>query len=406
MAAGSSYNASSQELGKLMENLKIEKDGQESADASPDSYPRRPGEPDCKYYLKMGCCRYGSKCKYNHPTIEQETMHRDELPRREDKPDCQFFLKTGFCKFGTTCKYHHPQDKPAVQLPSLNVFGLPLRKDVQSCSYFMKTGSCKFGVTCKFNHPDPANVGAMFFPSGPSVYGFTGYSTTTGGSHSSGGYPSWPSSWTLYPNNPYVQGPPAYSPHIQQSWRTYMPPASTNVPSMNDLRSSSSTSGIFPERPDEPDCEYYMKTGSCKYGSSCKYNHPKGRNQEADCAIGPYGLPLRPGLPTCKYYAANGNCKYGATCKFDHPVIAVYPWPEAASTSAYPYQNDRELTWRASNSSPSLRTPTELGQLKTPPRAIPAQYANNNEHESQSSTLSPNHPAPNSESSGNQSDEG
>lgn len=97
----------------------------------------------------------------------------------------------------------------------------------------MKTGSCKFGVTCKFNHPDPANVGAMFFASGPSVYGFTGYSASPGGPHSSGGYPAtWPSSWTLYPNNPYVQGPPAYGPHlfppnqatmpIQQGWSTYM----------------------------------------------------------------------------------------------------------------------------------------------------------------------------------------
>ncbi|XP_074576143.1 zinc finger CCCH domain-containing protein 3-like isoform X2 [Curcuma longa] len=422
MSAGSSNNASLQELGKLMENLKIGKEGQERVDASPNSFPQRPGEPDCKYYLRTGCCRYGSKCKYNHPTVtEQETMHRDELHQRDDKPDCQFFLKTGFCKFGTTCKYHHPQDKHAVQLPLLNVFGLPLRKDVQSCSYFMKTGSCKFGVTCKFNHPDPTNVGAMFFASGPSVYGFTGYSTTTGGSHSSGGYPTWPSSWTLYQNNPYAQGPPAYSPHMvppnqatmpmQQNWSTFMPPASASVPSMNDLgpshaQPSSSTAEIFPERPDEPDCEYYMKTGNCKYGSSCKYNHPKGRNQEADCVIGPYGLPLRPGLPKCKYYAANGNCKYGATCKFDHSVIAIYPWPEAASTSAYPYQNDRELTWRVSNSSPSLRTPTELGQLKTPPRAIRVQDANDNEHESQSSTLSPNHPAPNSESSGNQSDEG
>lgn len=59
---------------ELMENLKIGKDGQEDADASPNSYPQRPAEPDCKYYLRTGCCRYGSKCKYNHPTVTEQVV--------------------------------------------------------------------------------------------------------------------------------------------------------------------------------------------------------------------------------------------------------------------------------------------------------------------------------------------
>jgi Zinc finger C-x8-C-x5-C-x3-H type (and similar) len=71
----------------------------------------------------------------------------------------------------------------------------------------------------------------------------------------------------------------------------------------------------LPERPDQPDCQHYMKTGSCKYGASCKYNHPKERNSLAQApgqaqaqvqgqaqvvntagisGIGPLGFPLRP----------------------------------------------------------------------------------------------------------------
>lgn len=50
----------------------------------------------------------------------------------------------------------------------------------------------------------------------------------------------------------------------------------------------------FPERPDQPECQHYMKTGGCNYGTSCKYHHPKERNQAAITTIGPLGLPLRP----------------------------------------------------------------------------------------------------------------
>ncbi|KAG2241835.1 hypothetical protein Bca52824_096324, partial [Brassica carinata] len=31
---------------------------------------------------------------------------------------------------------------------------------------------------------------------------------------------------------------------------------------------------VYPVRPDAEDCSFYMRTGSCKYGSSCKFNHP------------------------------------------------------------------------------------------------------------------------------------
>lgn len=30
----------------------------------------------------------------------------------------------------------------------------------------------------------------------------------------------------------------------------------------------------YPNRPGEPDCGFYMRTGTCGYGANCRFNHP------------------------------------------------------------------------------------------------------------------------------------
>lgn len=50
----------------------------------------------------------------------------------------------------------------------------------------------------------------------------------------------------------------------------------------------------LPERPGEPECQHYMKTGNCKFRSACRYHHPKNRSQKPTCVLSPAGLPLRP----------------------------------------------------------------------------------------------------------------
>lgn len=51
----------------------------------------------------------------------------------------------------------------------------------------------------------------------------------------------------------------------------------------------------FPERPGQPECEHYMKTGTCKYGAACKYHHPQYFSApKSNCILSPLGLPLRP----------------------------------------------------------------------------------------------------------------
>lgn len=42
----------------------------------------------------------------------------------------------------------------------------------------------------------------------------------------------------------------------------------------NRERDAAAQSTPYPDRPGEPDCLYYLRTGMCGYGSNCRYNHP------------------------------------------------------------------------------------------------------------------------------------
>lgn len=36
-------------------------------------------------------------------------------------------------------------------------------------------------------------------------------------------------------------------------------------------------SGHYPVREGEPDCSYYIRTGLCRFGATCRFNHPTNR---------------------------------------------------------------------------------------------------------------------------------
>ncbi|URD84532.1 zinc finger CCCH domain-containing protein, partial [Musa troglodytarum] len=78
-------------------------------------------------------------------------------------------------------------------------------------------------------------------------------------------------------------------------------------------------SGPFPQRPREPDCTYYLRTGLCRFGMTCRYNHPPNRQMAIAAARIKGGYPERVGQPECEFYLRTGTCKFGATCKFHHP---------------------------------------------------------------------------------------
>lgn len=71
------------------------------------------------------------------------------------------------------------------------------------------------------------------------------------------------------------------------------------------------------------DCRDYLRTGRCKYGGSCKYNHPPnvqtGGGMKMPLDPSEPLFPIRPNEPVCQYYMKHGTCKFGQTCKFHHP---------------------------------------------------------------------------------------
>lgn len=352
--------------------------GQEGVDGGQGPYPERPGEPDCVYYMRTGLCGFGMTCRYNHPPNRKlaaaATRGKGEYPERVGHPECQYYLKTGTCKFGATCKYHHPREKAgSTGRVHLNVLGLPLRLGEKECAYYMRTGSCKYGVTCKFHHPQPATVGGMV----PLPFGSGGGPSSPAPQHyPPGGVPSWPLTRSPFPL-PRMQAPSSYGTMmpLQQGimsmagWNYQGPvgpaeghqqgyvfggaPQGEHVSGYGPYMQGSSAVGlpahqatqavggqetVFPERPGQPECQYYMKTGDCKFGSTCRYHHPKDRaTPSPTCHLSPMGLPLRPGNPPCSFYSRYGICKFGPTCKFDHPLGGSLTYsPSAGSLTDLP----------------------------------------------------------------------
>ncbi|KAJ4705725.1 Zinc finger CCCH domain-containing protein [Melia azedarach] len=291
--------------------------------------PDRPGEPDCPYFLKTKKCKFGLKCKFNHPKDKlialSDSGNADvsTLPERPSEPPCAFYLKNGICKFGATCKFHHPKDiqissggqengnskqnellfktEEATGLlnsavphvpytPAMlhNSKGLPIRPGEVDCPFYLKTGSCKYGSTCRYNHPDRNAIN----PPASAI------------------------------GHPFITSPAA-----SLSLGIVNPAAS--IYQTIDPRLAQSALGVsptfYPQRPGQMECDYYMKTGVCKYGERCKFHHPMDWSTakqvfQETVKLTLAGLPRREGAVHCPYYMKTGSCKYGSTCKFDHPT--------------------------------------------------------------------------------------
>ncbi|KAI3992700.1 hypothetical protein MKX01_021661 [Papaver californicum] len=376
-------NGSPDNLQEAMRRLKIQpQNGVVVANSS--LYPHRPGEPDCIYYIRTGLCGYENNCRFNHPSYPgQVAQYRGELPERDGLPDCQYFLKTGTCRFGVTCKYNHPRDK--------YVLGLPILKEEKSCPYYMRTGVCKYGFACKFNHPQPAAVGSLPPVTGNGSFGSTGSSVAppSSGLPYVGGLPAWSLPTTTYLSGPRMQGPQAYMPVVlsssqgiitaPQGWNTYSgtanPVSSTKVLGSNFIYTTKYQREIgingqvhmlqtpapqFPERTDQPECQYYMKTGTCKFGPTCKYHHPRERTAST---LSPYGLPLRPGQAICTFYSLYGICKFGLSCKYDHPLTGLYNYNMGVPALSMPdptYSYERISTMAGSEEKSPSRSSISL----------------------------------------------
>ncbi|XP_051126925.1 zinc finger CCCH domain-containing protein 34-like [Andrographis paniculata] len=392
--------------------------------AGSESYPERPDEPDCIYYLRTGFCGYGNRCRFNHPRDRSMAMGAmrgggGEYPERIGQPVCQYYMRTGMCRFGASCKYHHPkQGAGSSSQLTLNYYGYPMRPGEKECSYYIKTGQCKFGITCKFHHPQPAGIPAPTPAPGPGnlavppalpspalyqavqppVQSSQQYGIVQGnwplprpamlpGSYMPGSYSPmllppgvvpFPG-WTPYQVGVQAPGSHVASPSTQTpvSAGPYFglaqlsPSASAYTGPYQSIVSSAGPSGspkehLFPQRPGQPECQYYLRTGGCKFGATCKYHHPlELLAPRSNYMISPVGLPLRPGAPICSHFAQTGVCRYGPSCKFDHPMRSLSYSPSASSLTDMPVApypvGSTHATLAPSSSSSDLRPELHSG---------------------------------------------
>ncbi|CAN7010060.1 hypothetical protein IGI04_011587 [Brassica rapa subsp. trilocularis] len=341
-----------------------------------EAYPERSNEPDCIYYLRTGVCGYGSRCRFNHPRDRGAVVGGvrgggggggggdGALPERMGQPVCQHFMRTGTCKYGGSCKYHHPRQGGGSVAPvSLSYLGYPLRSGEKECSYYMRTGQCKFGLTCRFNHPVPQpqqqqpqtqtiypTLQSQPMPSAQQYGLVLTRPSLLPGSYLPSPYGPpmvLPPGMVTYPNwNPYpasLTAMPSPGTGTQQSIGTSsvygMAPLSPSGTAYTGTYQSggpsltTSKEEPFPQRPDQPECQYFMRTGDCKFGASCRYHHPLDAVQtNTGVLLSPIGLPLRPGVAQCTHFAQHGICKFGPACKFDHSMASSLSYSPSASS--------------------------------------------------------------------------
>ena len=126
---------------------------------------------------------------------------------------------------------------------------------------------------------------------------------------------------------------PKVAPAAAQPYATAAPPYAAGAYGMPVAYAGT---GPLPIRPGAIKCKHFLKFGVCKFGDTCKFDHPpEEAGKELDTArpegrsggsmlpngfAQTGGLPVRPGEKECSYFMKTGMCKYGETCRWHHPL--------------------------------------------------------------------------------------
>ncbi|XP_058179230.1 zinc finger CCCH domain-containing protein 67-like isoform X1 [Rhododendron vialii] len=323
-------------------------------------HPLRPHAEDCPHYVRTGTCKFGLNCRFNHPvTVRRANQKWGKEKEKEkakegvlEKPEnieCKYYLTAEGCKYGKSCRYNHSKAEAEIAPPELNFLGLPIRLGEKECPFYMRNGSCGYGPRCRFHHPNPTGDGGHDPNSSPRNDECSGqfslpaihYNGESIPLNASGASHPAQASWSTHVLSdkavPYYQeNHSAYmstmhflpqealpTPEWNGYQAPYFPDESTwhilSLPAAKETYISSQVEE-YPERPGVPECDFFKRTGTCKYKSACRYHHPKNQAPKADCVLNDKGLPLRPGRKICRYYEQLGICKFGPACLFDHPV--------------------------------------------------------------------------------------
>ncbi|KAK8489346.1 hypothetical protein V6N13_021423 [Hibiscus sabdariffa] len=133
------------------------------------------------------------------------------------------------------------------------------------------------------------------------------------------------------------------------------------------------------EKLSQTECKYYLRTGGCKFGKACRYNHSRANSSAAPILeLNFLGLPIRQGERECPYYMRNGSCKYGANCRFNHPdpTTAGGHDPHAAygnggSVSSQAASQVNMVSWSSPRALNETPTAPYMPIMFSPTQAVP-----------------------------------
>lgn len=309
-----------------------------------EEVPERHGQPECPHFMKTGYCKFKSACRYHHPisALRAKNQPLKPFPMQENlwninaNPELEYFSS----KVNVSSYHHHQQ---------FQVDEFPQRPGQPECSYFIKTGDCSFRSACRYHHPK--NLPYKLPISALNSENFR------------------PISYTMQ----------------QNSSKSYKAPEGENFSNKVEVSSylqQQLNADEFPERPGQPVCSYFMKTGFCKYRSACRYHHPKNLPSKLpitapsseNLAMKPFPsqanllqfnaasqgenlmkkidissqqqqqlqgneFPDRPGLPECSYFMKTGYCKFKSSCRYHHPKNQPTDFPTRV-------KNAEKLSWK------------------------------------------------------------
>ncbi|KAM0007326.1 putative transcription factor C3H family [Helianthus debilis subsp. tardiflorus] len=246
---------------------------------------------------------------YNQQQLHYNKYYIRSYSDFQNEAECDY-LRTGQCKFGSTCKFHHPQPSNMIVSyrgsPAYPTVQSPTRPGQQSYPGGLTNWSLSRAPFVSPRWQAPSSYVPMILPQGVvSVPGWSAYSGQLGSGSvsSSENQQQTAANSQIYGSSSQNEGEALQGTYPSYRTGYYV------LPSKN----------VFPERPGEPECQYYMRTGNCAFGVVCRFHHPRERIIPVpDCALSPMGLPLRP--PLCIFYSRYGICKFGPSCKFDHPM--------------------------------------------------------------------------------------
>ncbi|XP_030544789.1 zinc finger CCCH domain-containing protein 67-like isoform X2 [Rhodamnia argentea] len=325
-----------------------EKDGNLDDRGEKSHYPFGIYAGDCHFYLRNGWCKFGMNCRFSHPVKRTgmgesqgfvEQQEKGEILQPTKQIECKYYSTAGGCKYGEACRFSHSKERIEISgEPQLNFLGLPIRLGKAECPFYMRNGTCRYGLDCRFHHPDPTTVGdfspdetsANLAPVGreqkypkespmgnPDHLRYNGilqeYLASRSLNAASGTQPCWENGLSPVPGTSLSSQKALAYPQERAGHRNGLQPPEE-----------------YPQRPFQPECAYFMKTGHCKYGHACKFHHPKHRVSTVPSYFQiDKALPVRSDRRTCRNYTQFGFCKYGSACFFDHPV------PEDSGSSSF-----------------------------------------------------------------------